>query len=529
MRDLRGTGPLMRLFVARDRLRLLAWIAGLVVLVVVTAGSTKSLYPTQASLDEIAKAAQDNPIALAFNGPAQALDTIGGQIAFQVGAFGLLMVGLMSVLLVGRATRGEEDSGRLELVRSMPVGRHAPMTAALLVVTGTNVVVAALVTVTLLLEDLPTAGSIVFGASFLATGLTFTGIAAVSAQVSENPRVATGSAGAVLGASYLIRAAGDMGDGTFSWLSPLGWAQKTRPYAGEVWWPLLLCAAVGVGLVGLATSLTERRDFGSGMVASKPGPPRAAPWLRSPLGLAVRLHRGVVLWWALAVLVLGLTYGSLAQNIEDFLGDNPSMRDILAAPGQASLTDSYLATSMLIVALIAAGPALQIVQRLRTEEADNRVESLLATPTSRRTWVASHLVVALGGGALSLVLGGLGLGATYAVTGGGARQIPRLTGAALAYVPAVWLLAALAAALFGLLPRFTSAGWVALGACLVIGMFGTSLDLPTWVTDLSPFQQTPALPTDAFRVRPLAVLAAVTGALTALGLAAFRARDVATA
>ena len=96
-----------------------------------TAASTKSLYPTQADLDAAALAARDNPAALAFNGPDQALDTIGGQVAFQVGAFGLVMVGLMSVLLVGRLTRGEEDSGRLELVRSMPVGRHAPLAAGL--------------------------------------------------------------------------------------------------------------------------------------------------------------------------------------------------------------------------------------------------------------------------------------------------------------------------------------------------------------------------------------------------------------
>lgn len=528
MSDRLGTAPLVRLIVDRDRLRLLAWIVGLVILVWVTAASTKSLYPTQASLDAIARAARDNPVALAFNGPDQALDTIGGQIAFQVGAFGLLMVGLMSVLLVGRATRGEEDSGRLEMVRSMPVGRHAPMTAGLLVVIGTNLVLWVLVTVSLLLEDLPTHGSVVFGASFAAVGITFVGVTAVTAQVSENPRVATGAAGAVLGASYVLRAAGDMTGGTLSWLSPLGWAQKSRPYAGERWWPLLLCVALGAGLIWLAAALAVRRDFGSGMIAPKPGPPAAAPSLGSPLGLAVRLHRGAVIWWGLAVLLLGLVYGSLTESIDSFLGDNPSMEDVLAAVGQASLTDAYLATSLLITALMAAGPALQIVQRLRAEETEERAEVVLATGTSRGTWLGSHLVVALVGGALTLVLGGLGLGVAYAAVGGGADQIPRLVGAALAYVPAVWLLTALAVAMFGLIPRWSAAGWVALTACLVIGMFGALLDLPQWVLDLSPFQQTPAVPADPLRMLPLAVLTLVTGAFLAIGLAAFRSRDLVT-
>ena len=484
--------------------------------------------PPRTSLDAIALAARDNPVALAFNGPDQALDTIGGQIAFQVGAFGLLMVGLMSVLLVGRATRGEEDSGRLEMVRSMPVGRHAPMAAGLLVVIGTNLVLGVLVTVSLLLEDLPVHGSIVFGASFAAVGITFVGITAVTAQVSENPRVATGAAGAVLGAAYVVRGVGDMTDGTLSWLSPIGWAQKSRPYAGETWWPLLLCVAVGIGLIWLATALALHRDFGAGMVAPKPGPARAAPSLSSPLGLAVRLHRGAIIWWGLSVLVLGLTYGSLTANIEDFLADNPSMEDLIASLGQASLTDSYLATSLLIIALLAAGPALQIVQRLRAEESDERAEAVLATGTSRWTWLGSNLLVALAAGALALVLGGLGLGAAYTAVGGGAQQVPRLVAAALAYLPAVWLLTALAVALFGLAPRWTAGGWIALTGCLVIAMFGPLLDLSAWVLDLSPFQHTPAVPADPLLVLPLAVLTTITIGLIAVALMAFRSRDLVT-
>ena len=147
MNDLTGTVPLARLVVRRDRVRLVLWIAGIVVLVLVTAGSTIGLYPTQASLDEAAAAARDNPAALAFNGPDVALDTIGGQVAFQVGAVGLTFVGLMSLLLVVRLTRGEEDSGRLELVRAMPVGRHASLAAALVVVGGADLLVGVLVSV----------------------------------------------------------------------------------------------------------------------------------------------------------------------------------------------------------------------------------------------------------------------------------------------------------------------------------------------------------------------------------------------
>ena len=92
----------------------------------------------------------------------------------------------------------------------------------------------------------------------------------------------------------------------------------------------------------------------------------------------------------------------------------------------------------------------------------------------------------------------------------------------------MWLLAGLALALYGLAPRWTVGAWLALIACLVIGMFGTLLDLPQWLIDLSPFEQTPALPADPLVVLPLVVLGALAFALVAVGLAAFRRRDLVT-
>ncbi len=521
-----GMGLVARLILRRDRVRLLAWIAGIAVLVIVTATSTKGLYPTQHDLDVAAASSRDNPAALAFNGPDQALDTIGGQIVFQMSAFGLTMLGLMSLLLVGRFTRGEEESGRLELVRALPVARHAPLAAGLVVVAAADVLIGALTTAVLVQQGLSVTGSLTFGASLTAFGLAFAGITAATAQVSENPRVASGIAGGALGVSFGLRALGDIGSGTLSWLSPMGWAQGARPFAGPRWWPLALCALLGIVATVLATVLASRRDFGAGLVPPSPGPAQAAAGLRSPLGLALRLHRGAAAWWAVSVFALGLVYGTLADGIDEFVADNQAMADVLAATGRGSLTDTYLATSLLIVALLAAGPALQIVQRLRAEESEQRAEAVLVTGTSRGAWACSTLAVALGAGVTSVVAAGFGVGVGYAVTGGGASQIGRLTGAALVYLPAVAALTALSFALFGRRPRATAGAWLALVACLVLAFFGTLLSLPQWVQDLSPFDQAPGLPADDLRLLPLAVTSAVAVALVAVGLRAFGARDV---
>jgi ABC-2 type transport system permease protein len=242
MKELTGTVQLIRLILRRDRFRISIWIAAIALLVLLTALGAKSFFPTQASIDQAAAATQHNPEAIAFNGPAQGLDTLGGQIAFQVGANAMVAVALMSLFMIGRLTRGDGEAGRLELIRSLPVGIHEPAFAALITVAGMNVAVGVLSSAALLAEGLPTAGSLVLGASITAVGLFFTGVAPVTAQVSENTRVVCGFSGALLGLAYVMRIVGDIGDGTLSWFSPIGLAQKARPYAGERWWPLLPCS-----------------------------------------------------------------------------------------------------------------------------------------------------------------------------------------------------------------------------------------------------------------------------------------------
>ena len=526
MSELTGTATLTRFALRRDRVRILVWIGSIVLLVVSTAASVKGLYPTQADLDSAARAAEDNAAAIAFNGPPYGLDTLGGQVAFQVGAFGLIVIALMSVFTVGRLTRAEEEDGRTDLVLAMPVGRHAPTAAALIVAVGMNLVVGALVTLGLLGQDLPTAGSVAFGVSFALLGLAFAGVATVAAQVTENTRVVYGASGTVLGASFVLRAAGDVGGGELSWLSPIGWAQKTRPYAGEAWWPLLLLVALTVLLVWGAAVLADRRDIGAGLVRPRPGPATASPALGSPLGLAVRLQRGSLIAWSVGILLTGVAYGSVGNDIQDLLGDNEALNDMIARAGGGDIVDSFLSTSLLMLALMGSGFAIQSALRLRTEETAQRAEPLLATPVARARWAASHLAIALVGSVVVLLAAGLGTGVTYGIVADDMGRVPGMVGGALAYVPALWLLVGLAFAVFGLLPRAVLALWGVLGLCFVVGLLGEVLDIPSWLSDLSPFEHVPLLPAAELDVVPLVVLGAGAVVLGAVGFGTFRQRDV---
>ncbi|HEX6382399.1 MAG TPA: ABC transporter permease [Acidimicrobiia bacterium] len=526
MTGLAGTGVLVRGILRRDRMRMLVWVGGIVAMTASSAAGVKGIFPTAADLQRAAALVEGNAVAIAFNGPFQGLETIGGRIAFETGAFTLVLVGLMSLFTVSRNTRAEEESGRLELIRATAVGRHAPAAAALAVVAGMNVVTGLGVTVALLGLDLPAAGCVAYGVSAIAVGFVFASVTAVAAQVTENTRVVSGLAGIAVGGSYSLRAVGDIGDGTLSWLSPIGWGQKLRPFASEQWWPLVVPVAVVAGGLWLAGTLASHRDLGGGLVPPRAGPATAPPSLGRPLGLAVRLQRGAAIAWGSGVLALGLVYGSVADQADKLLEDlDESVRDMLAQSG-GDFVDSFLGTTLLILALIGSGFAVQAALRLRSEESGLRAEPVLATPTSRRRWAASHIAAAVGGGAAVLAAGGFGLGLAYGLAAGDIGELFPLLASALSYLPATGVLIGLAVALFGLAPRAGRAVWGVLAVCFVIGFFGELLDLPNWLTNLSPFEHTPLVPAEDPDVLPLLVQSAVAVMLAATGMAAFHARDI---
>jgi hypothetical protein len=102
-------------------------------------------------------------------------------------------------------------------------------------------------------------------------------VALLAVQLTSSPRAAYGITGAVIGAAYVLRAIGDVGTSWLSWVSPIGWYQGMHAFSGLRWWPLLpLVVAAAVLALG-ATATFRRRDHGTGILAARPGPSRAAP------------------------------------------------------------------------------------------------------------------------------------------------------------------------------------------------------------------------------------------------------------
>ena len=534
-----GTGTLIRLALRRERVRLPIWILAPAALVALQAGNIASTYPTQGDRVAAAQLLAANPGLRLLRGPAA--NSSLGALTFS-DAFWILAVlaGLMSVSVVVRHTRQDEETGRDELIASSAVGPYASLAAAVSVAITADLLLAALTALGLVAYELPVSGSVATGLAIGASGIAFAGVAAVAVQIASSARTATALSTAALGAAYLLRGIGDAfgrveDDGITvtsawpSWLSPMGWAQQVRAFGANDWWVLALPAALATVTVAVAVAMAGHRDYGLGMLADRPGPAAAPQSLRSTLGLAWRLQRGVLLGWMVAMAIAGAVVGSLGQQIED-LATNPRLVELLTALGGAGvdLSDTFYAALLTLISAIVTGFPLQAMLRANGEESSGRLEHILATAVGRTRWMAGHITCAvLGTLALLLILGAFAGMSDGLATGDPATRLVTLSGAALVQAPATLVLTGAAIAAIGLLPRNAGAlVWAALTVAILLGPIGGVLDLPGAVRDLSPFTHVPPAPAADIPATPLLALIAIAALLTTAGLIRFARRDL---
>ncbi|QVT79908.1 hypothetical protein ENKNEFLB_02298 [Nocardioides aquaticus] len=524
-----GVGHLVRLILRRDRLRLPLWVVGLGGTIVASALAVPPLYDTPEKIAGYARTVGASPVSYLMSGRQAGLDTLGGIVANEISQVAQLGVCLMVVFLVVRHTRAEEESGRAELLRSTVLGRHAATLAGLLYGVAAAVLVAGVTTASMLAAGLSGYGSLTYGVGLALLGVTYTGVTLVAVQLSTSSRGALGLAGAAVTVGYLVRGLGAMQDNGLVWLSPFGWAQGMDAFGDERWWPAALLLAATALLLALAARLVAHRDFGGGLLDTRPGPERAGRLLGTPFGLAVRLQRGLLIGWATGLLLLGVLYGSVVPTVPDLIASNPEMAQVVGASGRAAedaLVDAFLGYIFLFMAVISCGFVVSSVLRLRAEEEAGRTETVLATTVGRTTWMAAVTAVALIATAVLTVLMGLGLAVGYGIASGEWTQVVGQVGGQLAYLPGTLVVGALTVALYGLLPAWTGLAWAAVALVALQVILGQLLGLPDAVLAVSPFWHLAAVPVDDFEVLPFVSLVVVAVGLVAAGLWGYRRRDV---
>jgi len=136
------------------------------------------------------------------------------------------------------------------------------------------------------------------------------------------------------------------------------------------------------------------------------------------------------------------------------------------------------------------------------------------------------LTIALAGSALLLLVVGASAGLVSALQVGDSAQLGRIVAAALVQIPAVWVVIGIVMAAFGLVPRLSVLGWVALAGFVLLGELGPLFELSQVVMDVSPFAHVPRMPGGDFAIAPMLWLTAIAAGLIVIGLAGLRRRDV---
>lgn len=525
----------------RDWLQLTLWIGGTMGLALVGVSAVASTYGTEQERATLLATVMANPVILLFRG----LPSGPGEqafIVFLLMPFLVMMAAFMSSFLAVRHTRGDEESGRLELVAATTAGRTVPTIATIVHGLFANLLLGVLVAAAFLAGGSPAEGSWLAGSTAACGGLTYLGVALLSAQLMRTSRGANSLAVWVLVVTYFIAGIGNavgtpsddlthMESSWLTWLSPFGWAENTRAFDENLWWPALLCLGAFVVLAGAALALQTVRDLGASIVPERQGRAAARATLSSPTALVSRLATGSTVGWMAGAFFTGALSTSLGSVVNEIGAENPAVADLLKAlSAEADLEQAVVVVFFTMVGLLAACAGVQTVARARQEEAHGTAEPVLATPVQRVRWLADFVVI--GFIAIVLTCAAAYLGAWVGAAGreNGADLTSDAFVAAWGQAVAASVFLALTALIFTIAPRWTiPLGWTLVTTAILFGLYGPLLGLPEWVTNLSPFTVAPIPSGSEVDLRGMWWLLLVTGAGAAASLTLMQRRELASA
>jgi len=458
-----GTGAMLAIVWRVQRRRLLVWVLAPVGTLALTATAVARLYDTPEKIASYGTAVVSDAL-IAINGHVEGIDTLGGIIQDEFGFVASFLMPLMGLALIAGMTRGEEESGRLEGLLAGRIDRRVPVVSALLLVGAAVAMMDVGFVLSLLAAGIEPGPAVLYALALGMVSIVFAALAAVCAQVVLHNRGVYTLGFAAIALSYILRGVGDVNDTFWVWLSPLGWLEKTAPFADDQrWWVLLIPTVVATGLSVLAVVLAGRRDLGAALYRQGPGEPSASGWLVRPLGFALHGQRGSFLGWLVGSVALAAVMGALAQDVVGAILGNPSLSEAMGITA-TNAADGFLASTQVYLALIACGYVVQALGLLRHEEAAGRLEPVLAGALGRMRWLGAQVLVVTTGLVVVVVVSAVVFGAATALSTSDSGYVGTLLKSGLAYLPGELVIAAVAVLLYGFIPRAFALAWAAKGS-----------------------------------------------------------------
>jgi ABC-2 type transport system permease protein len=486
-------------------------------------------YPTAADRLAFAKSFALNVGLRLIYGDPHNVDTTTGYTAWRVGGTLALAAAAFGLFAAVRAFRSEEDSGRTELVLSGPVGRRTLRVSALTAIAAGVLTLWLAELVGFLLAGLALGGSAYLGLATASVASVCVGVGALASELAPTRRVALELGGALVGLLFVLRGVADTTSALewLRWLTPLGWAEEMRPFTGAQPLVLLLPLMATVVLLAAAARLGAARDIGTGVIPSHDTADPNPRLLSSPAAQALRDSRGVLIAWLGSVAVFGFILGIVSKSISS-ADVSKNVQEQIAKLGSGSIVTptGYLAFVFIFFILAVCIYVCTQIGAARQEEADQRLETLLALPVGRVGWLAGRLGLVVGTAAAIALASGFFTWAG-ASSGGASISLAKTLEAGANALPVACLFLGIAALAYAVVPR-ASAG-IAYGlvtVAFVWQLVGSLLGAPGWLVDLTPFAHVGLVPEEPFRTGAAVVMVAIGVAAALGGLAAFRRRDL---
>ncbi len=522
--DFRGTARLIQFYFRRGWVTRVFWLLTPALLAISAVSSYIPMFATQQELSAFVDESILNPAVAAIHGFILSKD-IPSLVAWNIKTISLIVLGIFNILAMTKILRGEEESGRAEILMSGMVGRQAPFAASSILSLSTNVLMGLLTFITMLAFGLPVAGSLSLSLLFVVGGCLFASLGAITSQLFSAKRMASSAAIGFLGAFYAISFLNNLSanNNFASYITPFRWFFIIRPFDGNHLGFLLVGVLAVVVFTFIALFLADKRDVGEGMIHPKTGRKDAAPSFRNEWALDWRQHFGSLLTWTIVLGVFSFGVGNVNTLVSDMLGEQSTLASWMSMFGEPQ--EAFLSLMLFVFTLFVAAYGIVAAGKLHLEESDGRAELLLGTPMKRIGWMLSHVLFSVFGSVVLLIVIGCSTTIGSVMSGGSTGDFLPILSKALYKLPAIWTISGIAVLFFSLLPKISGAlSWSLFSLFIVIQLFWEMGILPGTAFLLTPLGQ--IYPTQPQTAQTFLTLAAISIVLYVVGFIGFKNRDL---
>ncbi len=509
----------------------LGWMIGVVTLSSIY--GYRAAYPQH--LDRLrlsASFSHDAGIAAVF-GPARSLDTVAGFTAFRTLGVIPIIVAIWAMLSATRALRGEEESGRWEILISAPITKRRATLATIRGLYGSLFITLIVASVLMIItsrvsHNFSVSAGLFFATTLIAASFFFTSVGALTSQLASTRRLAATQAGLVLGISFLLRAVADASPGIawLHWLSPLGWITESAPLTKTRWLGLTLILAGTVILTTLSVALSSRRDLGASLVPERITH-RVGTKINGTMTLWLKLQRASIGGWIAGFFFMSFAFGLVAHGATKAFGSSSGIQKTFANLGISKMSELFFGVIFMMLTSGLMFAAVSHVSALREQESEGYLDHILVTPISRTRTLLSRMSVSAGAFFAIGLSAGLGAFSGSSLSGGRLSLKDALL-AGVNTVPSALLIFGITVAVFGLAPRATTIfGQSLLAWSFLLELIGSSLKLNHWLLDTSVLHHMAFAPAASPRWGQAALVVGIGAVMIAVGISAFNHRDTA--